>query len=93
MERRLSGISCEIDIRVTPRSSRNKVEWVGDVLKVWVTAAPTDGQANEAVCQVVAKAIKRPPSSVSVKKGHTSRDKTLAFDSLDREELLKRLTG
>jgi len=79
-------------VRVTPRSSQNKLEFVGEQLKVWVMSSPTDGQANDAVCQTIAKALKVPPSSVSVKRGQTSRDKLLSIDGLSREEVLARLT-
>lgn len=79
-------------MRVTPRSSQNKLEFVGEQLKVWVMSSPTDGQANDAVCQTIAKALKVPPSSVSVKRGQTSRDKLLSIDGLSREEVLARLT-
>jgi uncharacterized protein YggU (UPF0235/DUF167 family) len=56
-------------------------------------ASPTDGQANEAVCQVVAKALKIPGTSVSVKRGHASREKLLAIEGLTQAEALERLTN
>lgn len=65
---------------------------MNEQIKVWVTASPTDGQANEAVCQTVAKALKVPPSSVSVKRGHTAREKVLLIEGLSSEELEQRLS-
>ena len=59
---------------------------------MWVTSSPTDGQANDAVCQTVAKAIKAPPSAVSIKRGHASRDKLLAIEGLSYAEVVERLT-
>jgi len=85
------ALSCKIKVRVTPRSSVNKVELIDGVLKVWVTAAPTDGQANEAVCSQVASAVGRPPSSVHVARGTTSRDKILGIEGLSEEEVWERL--
>ena len=87
----LSAASCDLAVRVTPRSSQNKIEWVGGIYKVWVTASPTDGQANEAVCQIVAKALKQAPSTVSVKRGQTGRDKVLSILGLSLEEVQARL--
>jgi uncharacterized protein YggU (UPF0235/DUF167 family) len=55
-------------------------------------SAPTDGQANEAVCRLVAKALNLPPSSVSVKRGQASRDKMLAIEDMTQAELLERLS-
>jgi len=44
------GESCTIKVRVQPKSSRNQVGGFQDgTLRVRVTAAPTEGQANAAV--------------------------------------------
>jgi uncharacterized protein YggU (UPF0235/DUF167 family) len=45
------------------------------------------------VCQVVAKALRVAPSSVSVKRGHASRDKVLAIEEIDATELQLRLAN
>jgi uncharacterized protein (TIGR00251 family) len=72
-----------LDIRVTPRSARDAIEGIEQlasgqaVLKVRVRALPTDGEANEAVVDLVAKALKLPKSNVSLERGGTSRVKTL----------------
>ncbi len=82
----------ELPVRVTPRSSRNKLVLSPDgSLKIWVTSSPTDGQANEAVCELVAKTLKIGNSRVTVLKGQTSRSKVLAIDGLTREECLNRI--
>ncbi|AIE83992.1 DUF167 domain-containing protein [Fimbriimonas ginsengisoli] len=81
----------ELKVRVTPRSSRNKIEAVGGQVKVWVTASPTDGQANDAVCRAVADALDLPRSAVSVKRGHTAREKTLTVEGLPIDEVLRRI--
>jgi uncharacterized protein YggU (UPF0235/DUF167 family) len=56
-------------------------------------ASPTDGQANDAVCLLVAKALKLAPSAVSIKRGHTSRDKTLLVEGLSGAEVFDLLTA
>ena len=81
-----------LNVRVTPRSSRNKVEVDGEAVKVWVTASPTDGQANEAVCRALAQALEIAKTRVMVKRGHTSRDKQVEILDLERDEILRRLT-
>jgi uncharacterized protein YggU (UPF0235/DUF167 family) len=78
-------------VRVTPRSSRNRVEVVDGQVRIWVTASPTDGQANEAVCGIVAKTLGVAPSRVRVHRGHTARDKTLAVEGLAAEEIRQRI--
>jgi len=46
------------------------------VLKVRVRAAPEDGAANEGVRRLLAKALRRPASAVSLEAGATARLKT-----------------
>ena len=77
-------MSAELDVRVQPRSSRNAVETLPDgSVKVWVTAPPTDGAANARVCELLARAVRVPKTSVSVVRGHTSRSKRLRFETLE----------
>lgn len=83
----------DLPVRVTPRSSRNKVEVVDGQVRIWVTASPTDGQANDAVCQLLAKTLGVAPSRVTVHRGHTSRDKTLRIEGLGLEEVKRNLAG
>lgn len=83
---------CDLQVRVTPRSSRNKLELLPDgSIRAWVTASPTDGQANEAVCGLLATALDVAKSRVSVWRGHNGRQKTLRVDGLDPEDCLSRL--
>jgi len=82
--------SCEIAVRATPRSSRNRVEVVEGRVKVWVTAAPTDGQANAAVSELVARTLGVPKTSVTVTRGHTAREKVLTVQGIDLEEAMSR---
>jgi uncharacterized protein (TIGR00251 family) len=86
-----SADSRELSVRVTPRSSRNAIEVTGESVKVWVTASPTDGQANDAVCRLVAEELGVAAASVTVKRGHKSRDKVLAIQGLDAIEVRRRL--
>lgn len=54
-------------------------------LPVKVSSPPDKGQANQAVVQVVAKALGLPKSSVTLLKGETSRHKQLlvCHDAID----------
>lgn len=60
-------------------------------VKVWVTASPTDGQANLAVCELLAKRLGLPKTAVSVARGETSRNKQVVAQGLSSEEALLRL--
>jgi len=86
------GDKATISIRVAPRSNRNvvRVDEIGDV-KVWVTAAPTDGQANAATCELIAKKLGLSKSAVSVVRGEASRTKAISVVGMSVEEALQRL--
>jgi uncharacterized protein (TIGR00251 family) len=84
--------ACVIRVRVTPRSGRDEViGWQGDELRVRVRAAPVEGQANEAVCRLIAKAVGVPYSAVEVVSGATSRTKTVRITGLDQDAVRARL--
>ncbi|MBV6459531.1 MAG: hypothetical protein HONBIEJF_02679 [Fimbriimonadaceae bacterium] len=81
-----------IDVRVTPRSSSNRVLIdENGLVRVYVVAPPVDGQANLAVEELVAKRLGISKSRVIVSKGQASRNKTLSIDSLTLQEVLDRL--
>jgi uncharacterized protein (TIGR00251 family) len=86
-------VPSEIRIRVLPRSSQTKIVVDGDSVKIWVTAAPTDGQANEAVIKALAKKLELAPSKVSILRGAGSREKLVGIEDLTLEEIRERLSG
>jgi hypothetical protein len=70
------GDAIEVAIRVIPRARRNDVggERAGRLL-VRTTAAPVDGSANAAVCELLAAHFGVPKRNVDIVVGHRSRDK------------------
>jgi hypothetical protein len=75
-----SGLS--IRVRLTPRASQEAIGGIeetadGPALGARVRAAPTEGEANEALEKLVAKRLGVPRSTVSVAKGNKSRVKLL----------------
>jgi uncharacterized protein len=78
-----TGMHADLPVRVTPRSSRNKLVLDSDNnIRAWVTASPTDGQANEAVCELLASALGIAKSRVTLVKGQTSRQKLLCVEGM-----------
>ena len=66
------------DVLVTPRASRERVGPVLEGrLKVAVTAPPVEGEANAAVCALLARALGVPRSTVTVVRGESGRRKTV----------------
>lgn len=84
-------MSCRLEVRVSPRSSRDRIEVEGGNVKIWTTAAPTDGQANEAVRKLLAKALGLAPSRLSLVRGDTSRSKVFEVEGLSTEEVVAKL--
>lgn len=80
----VEGVS--LAIRVTPRGGRDAVDGIEtlangrSVLKVRVRAIAEGGEANRAVIELLAKALRVPKSSVRVVSGPTSRIKQIAID-------------
>lgn len=82
----------KISVKVVPRSGRNAVTgWVGDAVKVCVTAAPERGKANAAVVEVLAEALGVPKAAVQIMAGATSARKIVQVEGLDAAEARRRL--
>lgn len=83
---------CQFKVKVVPKSSQRRVEALEDgSLKVWVTQAPTDGQANTAVIKLLADTLGLAPSKLQIMKGETSRSKSIRAEGLDLDEVFRRV--
>jgi uncharacterized protein (TIGR00251 family) len=88
-----------LSVRLTPKGGRDAIDGIEvlsdgrSVLKMRVRAAPSEGEANKALCRLIAKAVGVPPRDVSVASGATSRVKrlTIAGDSPTLIAALERL--
>jgi uncharacterized protein (TIGR00251 family) len=86
------GESCTIKVRVQPKSSRNQVDGFQDgALRVGVTAAPTEGQANAAVIALLAKTLGVSKSRLEIIRGYSSRDKVVSVDTLTEQEVRRKI--
>lgn len=84
--------SVRLPVKVVPGSSRDGVAgWLGDALKVRVTAPPERGKANASVEKLIAEALGVPKEAVRVVAGGTSPHKTLAVSGLSAAEVRARL--
>jgi uncharacterized protein len=76
----------ELRIRVTPKASRDVIEGIGSfadgtsVLGLRVRAVPADGEANDAVRRLLAKALRLPAGAVSISSGAMARIKTIRIE-------------
>lgn len=80
-------------VKLTPRAGRDAVDgWMRDVagrlvLRVRVAAAPEDGEANEALTALLAKALRRPKSDVTIASGDGARLKRLQLEGVTVADL------
>jgi uncharacterized protein YggU (UPF0235/DUF167 family) len=72
-------------VRLTPKGGRNAIDGIDvladgrAVLKARVAAAPSEGEANDALCRMIAKAVGVPPRDVTLVAGATARIKRLSI--------------
>jgi uncharacterized protein (TIGR00251 family) len=72
-----------IDVRLTPRGGRDAIEGTErradgrTFVKARVRAAPSEGDANAALCRLIAGAIDVAPRDVTIAAGATSRVKRI----------------
>lgn len=87
----------EVRVRVTPRARRAAIGGLHAATErpavlVAIREAPAEGAANDAVRRALAEALRCPPSSVVLRRGAASRDKTFAIAG-DPALLAARLAG
>ena len=83
----------QLNVRVYPKSRRNAVSWSTELgLKVWVTVAPENGKANDAVVNLLADHLGIPRSSVRILRGQRSRNKVVLLKGLTSADV-SRLGG
>jgi uncharacterized protein (TIGR00251 family) len=76
------------EVQVVPRASRDKIgPRVGERVKVQLTAPPVDGAANEALRELLARALGVPRRQVAIVRGETGRKKTVRVEGATRAAL------
>jgi len=85
-----------LSVRLTPKGGRDAIDGIArlsdgrSVLKARVSAPPSEGEANEALVRLIAKAIGVPPRDVALSAGATARVKRLTIAG-DAAALIARL--
>lgn len=77
---------------MVPGASRDSIAgWLGDALKVRVSAPPEKGRANAAVESLIAAALDVPRSDVRIVSGHGTARKIVEIDRMDEAQVNQRL--
>ena len=87
------GTAVRMDIRVSPRASKNAIDGVRDGrLVVKVTAPPVDAAANEAVVALLADEFDIPKRQITIVMGATGRSNTVELAGVTADAIRARLS-
>ena len=81
-----------LPVKVQPGAGRNEVTgYFNGTLEVKIAVPPEKGKANRELVNYFSRLLEVKPSSISIVKGTTSRNKLIAIEALTPEEIVKRL--
>lgn len=78
--RHLAKSGAMIEIRATPRAARNEVRIENGLIRVYVTAAPEKGKANDIIRKLLAKSMGIAKTRLVLIRGDIARDKLFRVD-------------
>lgn len=81
-----------LEVKVVPGSSKNGIAgWLGESLKIRVTAKPEKGKANDAVIALLARTLGIPKHDLCVASGRSSEKKIIKINGLSETAVHSRL--
>jgi uncharacterized protein YggU (UPF0235/DUF167 family) len=84
----------QLKLKVIPGASRTAISgWLGDTLKIQVSAAPERGKANKAVVALLCESLGLPRNAVRLLRGETAQTNVVEIEGLSLAELRKLLPG
>lgn len=90
----MSCSEIRIPLRVYPGATRNEVvSFTEGVWRVRVAAPPVKGKANKELIAFLSKVLGVGKGTLTIIKGHTSRNKVIAINGLSQEDVLERLSS
>ncbi len=81
-----------VAVKLKPGAKTNKIEIKDDgSLAISVTSRPVEGKANRHLITVLSKTLRIPKSSCSIIHGEKSRNKVIAIEGMNTEDILNAL--
>ena len=81
-----------VSVRVRPNAARNRiVKFQDGILYIRLAAPPVEGKANEALIKHLSDVLDVAKSNVSIEKGLTAKNKTVAITGIDLERFKQRI--
>ena len=79
-----------ISVRLKPGSKRDSISIKdGRTIELSITSRPVEGKANEHLIKLLSKILHVSKSSCKILHGIKSRNKVVAIDGLDREQIFE----
>lgn len=86
------GDTAAISVRLKPGSKRDSIEIKDDrTVAISITSRPVEGKANEHLIKLLSRILHISKSSCSIIRGSKSRNKVIAIQGFDREEIFDKL--
>jgi len=81
-----------VSVRVQPNAARSRIVKFHDgILYIRLAAPPVEGKANEALIKHLSDVLDVAKSNVSIEKGLTAKNKTVAITGIDLERFKQRI--
>ena len=81
-----------VRVKVTPNSSKTAITTDStDRLIVKLTSPAVEGKANKQLLKFIGKKLRVPPSSITILRGHASREKVLFIPGINETSAIERL--
>ncbi len=81
-----------ITVRLTPRGGRDTIQgWASGELRVRVARPPAEGEANEALLKLLARALGVAPSRLAILSGATARTKVIEIEGMSQDDAQRAL--
>ena len=83
-----------LTVKVAPGARKDEITgWMGDTLKLRVSAPPEKGRANRAVAVLLARTLATSRDGIVIVAGAGSRRKLVRIEGLSLEEVRERIRG
>ena len=87
-----SGPDVVLWVKAVPGASRSEIAGpLGDRLKIRISAPAQGGAANQAICDLLAKALQLKSRDVAIESGHSSAEKAVRIRGADINDVTRRL--
>ncbi len=81
-------MKCRLKVKVVPGSSQTEiVGWLGESLKIKVSAPPEKGKANTSVIKLLSEKLKLDKKSITIVHGSTSQNKVIEISGITDQQL------